>query len=222
MRPHLPRRFERRLAEAGGRNRYGQPNFRLGWSRDERFRAGGVWPHDKYAGYRQVFTVTATPEPPAVGYWMLMMWRAPETFGGEALYNYLHRDEETGICTLGPYPHRGRYEIVARLNWTIMDQGTMKIEPWPLNSVIVERLIPICKQLLHESRDDKRKRQQMDIARAEKKQQQAVDAVVNEAKAAVKNLLPSQIEDRIRLLERQWSQQLKSGRRIDPGFARIG
>lgn len=219
MRPHLPPDFERRLAEAGGKNRYGGPNFRLGWSRDEKFRAGGVWPLDKYAGYRSVHTVTCTPHPPSVGYWMLMQWKPPEFYGGEPLYDFLHRDEETGLNTLGPYPHRGRYEIVARLNWTYMDEGRMTIEPWPINSIILRRLIPMVKMLMGESAAQKKKRNQMDTARAEKRKRDAVDAVMNEARSI--HLLPSQIEDRIRLLEKQWSEYIKSGKRIQPGFARV-
>lgn len=219
MRPYLPPEFEERLASAGGRNRYGQPNFRLGWSRDERFRAGGVWPHDKYAGYRNVFTVTCTPEPPASGYWMLMMWRGPEYYGGEAMYDYLHRDEQTGLCTLGPYPHRGRYEIVARLNWTYLDEGNMKIEPWPINSVIIERLVPICRKFLQESIAEKKQRSEMDRARTEQKRKAALDSMMHESRQ--RNLLPSQIEDRIRLMEKQWDEYIKRGKKAPSGFARI-
>lgn len=218
MRAICPKAFQDRVTRAGGMNRYGEPNFRLAWSQTETQRAGGVWGYDHYAGYREVYLANGSVYPPKHGYWMLMEWDGPETFGGEAQYFFLHRDETTGLCTLGPYPHRGRYKIAVKLIWTTFDEGEMHIDPWPLNSSIVDMIIPV---IMAGRKDSVERRKQFAAAekiRSERKIDTAIEAARKDAK---RSLLPSQIEDRIRLMEPQWVKYLKSPKRLTQGIHQV-
>lgn len=210
-----PAHFQERVTRAGGLNRYGQPNFRLAWSQDEKFRAGGVWPHDHYAGYRNVYAANCAPVPPKDGYWMLMEWDGPETFGGEAMYFFLHRDETTGLCSLGPYPHKGRYKVAVKLIWTTVDDGVMTIEPWALNSRVVDMIIPVVLAGRKDSVERRRKFADAERQQTERKLSAQVEAVMKDAKRPL--LLPSKIDDRIRLMEKQWVEFLRNPT-LRPGF----
>lgn len=214
-----PPHFQDRVTRAGGVNRYGEPNFKLAWSQAETRRAGGVWPHDHYAGYREVYLANGSPYPPRQGYWMLLEWLAPEQFNGEAAYFFLHRDDTTGLCTLGPYPHRGRYEVAAKLIWTSFNDGVMKIEPWSLNSAVINRIIPVICEARKDSLKKRREFAQAERVRTERKLDSAIESLMNDAKRPL--ILPSQIEDRIRLMEPQWKKFLQERPQIHRGLQQI-
>jgi hypothetical protein len=219
MRCHAPQHYQDRINRAGGMNRYGGPNFKLAWSQSETMRAGGVWPHDHYAGYREVYLANGSPFPPKHGYWMLLEWDGPETFGGETLWFYLHRDETTGLATLGPYPHRGRYKIAVKLIWTTVDDGVMTIEPWDLNSKVVDMVIPV---ILGGRNDSVKRRKQFAAAEkiaAERKIDSGIEALMKDAKRPL--MLPGKIEDRIRLMEKQWAEFLAKRPKMQRGIQQV-
>jgi hypothetical protein len=160
-----------------------------------------------------------SPRRPKQGYWMLMEWDGPETFGSEAMWFYLHRDETTGLSTLGPYPHKGRYKIAVKLIWTTVDEGALQIEPWPLNSAIIDMIIPV---ILAGRKDSVARRKQFaaaERAQAERKIDTAIEAVMKDAKRPM--LLPSKIDDRIRLMEKQWAAYLNNPRKFEQGIRQI-
>jgi hypothetical protein len=206
--PDCPQRFQDRITRAGGKNRYGQPLYKLAWSQSETVRAGGVWPWDRYAGYRRVYVANGSPYPPRQGYWMVMEWKAPEDFGGEAQYFFLHRDETTGLCSLGPYPHYGRYEIATKLVWSMIDNGRLILEPWPLNSAVVDMILPT---IIRAKKDSVKRRREFAAAekiRTERKMEAAIEAMMKDAQRPL--LLPEKIDDRIRLMEKQWATFLSN------------
>ena len=212
VRRNCPESYQARVTRAGGLNRYGRPNFMLAWSQSATERAGGVWPHDHYAGYREVYVANGSPYPPKKGYWMLMEWTPPEQYNGEANYFFLHRDETTGLCTLGPYPHRGRYVIAAKLIWTMMDNGKMDIEAWPLNSAVIDFIIPVVMEAKKCSISRRRAFAAAEKLRHERKIDSAVESLIHSSK---RSLLPSQVEDRIRLMEPQWKKYLSTRQEAD-------
>jgi hypothetical protein len=89
------------LAHAGGRNRFGEPNFRVvwGWSRlswiagrwTDRDSHGNILPFDR---------------------WHIERWIAPEIYGSPKIWHAATLEREDGILVsvLGPYPSRGEYE----------------------------------------------------------------------------------------------------------------
>jgi|HubBroStandDraft_4_1064222.scaffolds.fasta_scaffold357299_1 hypothetical protein len=217
MFPQCPKHFQDRITRAGGTNRYGEPHFKLVWSQSETRRAGGMWPSDGYVGYREVYVANGSPFRPSNGYWMLMEWNSPEQYNGEALYFYLHRNEYNGLCTLGPYPYRGRYEIAAKLIWTVLIDNKMIIEPWELTSTVIDRILPT---VIAAKKDSFKRRMEFAEAeriQAERKQAADIDAIRNDIKRPL--LLPSQIDDRVRLMEKQWSQFLKRKPAVTPGLS---
>ena len=213
-----PAEFQERITRAGGLNRYGEPNFKLVWSRSYTHRAGGVWTHDRYAGYREVYIANGSPIPPRDGYWILLEWTPPEQYVSETAWFFLHRDETTGLCSLGPFPHRGRYEIAVKLIWSSIDDGKLTIQPWTLNSAIVDRIIPVILAGRKDSIIRRREFAAAEKVRAERKAESAIEAVIHNAK---RKLLPSQIEDRIRLLEKQWSEYLANPVRFQRGIQQV-
>lgn len=219
MRKVCPERFQEQITRAGGLNRYGQPNFRLAWSQTETFRAGGVWRDDRFAGYREVYAANCTPWAPKHGYWMLMEWEAPERFGSEAIYYFLHRDESNGLSNLGPYPWRGRYQVALKLHWMSIEDGVMHFEPWPLNSLVIETIIPIVRAAKKDSLKRRRQFAEQEKLRADKKLRDQIEAVVHDSKRPL--LLPSKIDDRIRLMEKQWAHWLKQPRRVHEGIQQV-
>lgn len=214
MRHRCPKSFQDRVTRVGGLNRYGGPNYRLAWSQDETFRAGGIWPEEHFIGYRTVYLATCSPEPPSDGYWMLLDWQGPEEFGGEAMWDFLHRDERTGLNSLGPYPHRGRYQIAAKLIWSWFDNGKLIIEGWPLDSRTIDMVIPVIRRHKNDSSEQKRRAANQMREEAERQKTRKIEALIKDSK---RSLLPSQIDDRIRLMEKQWAKFLKHPT-MRPGF----
>jgi hypothetical protein len=217
--PVCPKQYQDRITRAGGVNRYGDPNFKLVWSQSETHRAGGVWPHDRYAGYREVYLANGSPYPPRQGYWLLLEWTPPEQYGSEAAYYFLHRDETTGLCSLGPYPHRGRYEVAVKLIWTSFEDNRLVIEPWPLNSTVIDRIIPVILAGRSDSVQRRKEFAEAERVRTERKMESQIESLMNDAKRPL--VLPSQIDDRIRLMEKQWADYLKKKPAIQRGVQQI-
>jgi hypothetical protein len=139
-----PVEFERRITEAGGRNRYGNPNFRIIWGQTETCVRGGFWPatdnSPEFTGYREVLEGSGVP------CWILQMWKAPECFGTPLQYFMENRDESTGLQVLGDYPWKGRYDTLNEFICREFQNGRLTQEIMPLNSVIIDLIIPIVQQ----------------------------------------------------------------------------
>ena len=110
---------ERILVHAGGRNRFGDPNFRVVWGWNRLTWIGGRWT-DRDASeniIRQRVELRQEPKYPTLNRWNLERWVAPETYGTpEAWYDTTIKsgDDEGAygcfMAELGPYPARGDYE----------------------------------------------------------------------------------------------------------------
>lgn len=219
MNSRPPQKYVDRINRAGGFNRYGGPNFRLAWSQAEKMRSGGVWPQDHYIGYRDVYVANGSPYPPQDGYWMLMEFDPPEMFGSETIWWYLHRDETTGLGMLGPYPHKGRYKIALKLIWTSIDDGVMSIEPMELNSSVIDMIIPVIIAGRKDSPERRKAFAAAEKATADRRLNSQIESMLNDSKRPL--LLPSRIDDRIRLMERQWSEFLKNPRKLNRGIQMV-
>jgi hypothetical protein len=139
QRNRCPEEYQARLTDAGGLNRYGDPNFKFYWGQTETFRAGGCWEVEDcppFTGYRDLLLGSNEP------CWMLMQWYPPEHYGTPESYFVQNYDEGTGLQTLGEFPYTGRYEIVNTLTHKSMVNGELVVERMPLNSLIVDLVIP--------------------------------------------------------------------------------
>jgi hypothetical protein len=132
-----PAEFQDAFTRQGGTNPYGEPMFKLVWSKDETQRSGGYWARDGYLGYRDFLVGGKGP-----GCWMLMMWKPAESFGSDVRWYWHHRDEATDLQELGEYPYHGRYVVLQHLVHREMVDGVMRTEVLEVSSFLVDVLLP--------------------------------------------------------------------------------
>lgn len=101
--PYKPSWFEERLSNIGGRNLYGEPNFRVVWGMDERCYRGGRPDAIKYIGMSE--------NDLGMPCWILEEWWSPNRLGSvedweAARYSW---DGMNRVDMLGEFPQRGIY-----------------------------------------------------------------------------------------------------------------
>jgi len=109
-----PESVARILELAGGRNRFGEPNYRAVWGWNRLAWIGGKFEDRDANGVllRERIELTKEPKYPAVNRWHIERWVPPEVFGSPRAW-YAQTNEIAGgrnIAALGPYPSRGEYE----------------------------------------------------------------------------------------------------------------
>ena len=217
-RRRCPEAFQELLTRHVGLSRYGTPNFIIEWGATFMYTAGGIWPKphgDGYFGYRKLPLSNSSFSGRGMPCWMILEWYPPEDYGSSAAYYYDNRDKLTGLQTLGEYPHRGRYEVAYKLNSQEFRDGQMRVANYHLDGWILDMLIPCI--LEGQKMDMKRRLQFLREAdeREEKEQDRKIDDAIHASK---RHPLPSQVDDRVRLIQRQMSEMLKTFGRVQPGF----
>jgi len=109
-----PETVVRKLELAGGRNRFGEPNYRAVWGWNRLAWIGGKFEDRDPNGalLRERIELTKEPKYPAVNRWHIERWVPPEVYGLPRTW-YAQTNEFAGgqnIPALGPYPSRGEYE----------------------------------------------------------------------------------------------------------------
>lgn len=107
------------LTDAGGRNRFGGPNYRVIWGWNRLDWIGGLWADRDASGnvIREVFELRREPKYHQLNRWILEAWVAPEVYGSPARWYAQTAERENGtlVHALGPYPLYGDYEQVLAL-----------------------------------------------------------------------------------------------------------
>jgi len=144
---YCPEHFQERINQVAGFNRYDEPNYRLVWAQTETIQRGGAWEAvgDTFTGYRDVLLGDGLP------HWMLVKWIEPGKSidlpflpaQGPASFYAENRDPKTGLCLLGEYPYHGSYQIALNLVAKWFENGRLRISAYPLDSEIVEMMIPV-------------------------------------------------------------------------------
>ena len=103
-----------RLEIAGGRNRFGEANYRAVWGWNRLAWIGGKFEDRDENGVllRERIELRKEPKYPAVNRWHIERWVPPETYGSPQAW-YAQTNEIAGgrnIAALGPYPSRGECE----------------------------------------------------------------------------------------------------------------
>lgn len=132
-RKECPREFASQLAALGGTNIYGEPRFILFWGQTRTIPTGfGSMLHGQ-----------------GVPAWFLAEWKPAEEWGTPETWDY---------DLLGPYPHRGQYDIIQPFYRSL---GKGKVEPMQLNRRTFDFIIPV---VLRHAKDSFEKRMQTIIA----------------------------------------------------------
>ncbi len=224
-RRQCPQHFQERLTSATGRNRYGEPLFLIAWGQTHTFSAGGMWPNDKYIGYRSVMTATGSPNGKGKPCWMILEWNPPEC--SEAVWYYLNRDEATGLQTLGAYPSSGRYSVALKLETSELVNGKMVLDHYELDSRVLDYLIPIIVKAKAVSLEKRVMHAQAERAKLEEKMSREIDDAFRGAAPAFHGATISHANQRTRAtsvskkveqIERQWTDFLKGRKNVARGF----
>ncbi|GAC1635580.1 MAG: hypothetical protein NVS9B14_12980 [Candidatus Acidiferrum sp.] len=109
-----PENVARRLELVGGRNRFGEPNYRAVWGWNRLAWIGGTFEDRDEHGVllRERIELRKEPKYPAVNRWHIERWVPPDVYGSPRAW-YAQTNELAGgqnIAALGPYPSRGEYE----------------------------------------------------------------------------------------------------------------
>ena len=136
--------FNERLRDLGGVNPYDENNFLVVWcqggQKEGLYRAGGHWHVEgqpSYMGYRDLLVGGGTPS------WCLLQWKPAIHFGTPESFYVSMLDEDTNLSDLGEYPYSGKYQLLYNMCWRDMSSGKMRIEAMPLNSFILNTVVPI-------------------------------------------------------------------------------
>ena len=127
------------LSRAGGANLYGEPNFILFWgqTRTERNAFG-----DMLTGH-------------GMPLWMVGLWHSCEEYGSPGQWDW----------NLGPYPYKGRYEIVHKF---IVQDERGKNHRVPLSFRTLELLLPVIQKHRYDNEEKRRLQLRQDHERVEK------------------------------------------------------
>lgn len=214
-RRECPAEFQERLTRAVGTNVHGDPLFKIVWGQSATYTAGGCWPHDHFLGYRQLMLSNSSPSGKGQPCWMILEWHPPSDYNTDAVYYYENRDDATGLQTLGEYPYKGRYEVAFKLVSQEVRNGRLTINYYHLDGMVLDLLIPAIVEAQRMTMRERLLAIRNMQEQEEKDMDRKVDAIYNDRR---KHILPSQIADRERLIQKQMSYFLTKFGRVQPGF----
>ena len=223
-----PEEFQSRLTYIGGLNPYDEPNFILTWSQggDDRglYRGGGSWDVEgmpSFRGYRDLLKGGGTPS------WALLQWHSAVEYGSPESYYVANYDQETGLQILGEYPYSGRYEVLYNLRWSERRNNRLYFEEMPLNSFLLNTVVPIIVQAKDISwektkaalLDQKAKEDQADVNQIEdvmhgSKVAFGGNAVSYSKQGCRTNLIDKKVEQ----MTRNWNQIMQNAKSLGKGL----
>ena len=109
-----PETVAQRLERAGGRNLFGEPNYRAVWGWNRLAWIGGKFEERAAHGalLRERIDLRLEPKYPQLNRWHIERWVPPEVYGSPRAWyaQTVEIADGRSIPALGPYPSRGDYE----------------------------------------------------------------------------------------------------------------
>lgn len=208
-----PVHFQDRINQVGGKNRYGQSNFKLSWAQTEITRQGGEWELESgepFVGYRDCYLGDGKP------HWMLLQWidagkslEMPHLPPQGSISFYAENQcPKTGLQLLGEYPFRGSYRVALPLMAKWFEGGRMNIRAFPLSTEIVEMMIPIIKASMAVTIEAKLKYMQEEREKDDEDYARQVDDLYHSVKRKATLASTAWLEDKQRNIEKHWNAAL--------------
>lgn len=212
---YCPEEFQDRLTQAGGVNRYDEPNFKLAWGQTESIRTSG------WNGYKDTLIAFNDPS------WLLMQWVAPEQLGTPEAWYVMNHDDETGRCLMGEYPYRGNYKILFNLIHRYVENGEMQIFRFPLSDLILKTLVPLVMQAKDVTLEQNRAWWQAEDERRDYDVELMIENIRKSKRLAMKGgamsftnqgIRTSVIDRKSQQLSRSWAQAAERLKEAGRGF----
>lgn len=186
----VPQEYADFLLRAGGTNPFGEANFIVFWGQTRVMKTG----------FGEMLEGHGMPA------WILAGWRSAEDWGDPYSWDYE---------TLGPYPTRGKYEIIQPFYKRVGKQ----VEPMPLNYRTLECLLPI---IIKHRADKFDKRKSLMLEAKRRSDQELEDRIADRLQDSVPQFQgPTSfagqrnkhtvVQQKIEQLERQGNRRLQPG-----------
>jgi len=209
-----PAHFQDRLTRVGGLNRYGGPNFKLVWGQTWTVRRAWSNPAGDSCGYKDIVE-DGRP------CWILKQWYAPEIYGSPTLW-FMQNREPNGMQTLGDFPWKGNYETLQPFVWRGMVNGRLVVEYMPLNSMILDMVVPIAIKCQGVTLMRRKVAIQAMLKKKDQNAEDKVEAALHDSRLAFhgpvsfsrQGCRTSIIDKRAHELEKHWNQAMSNVRNM--------
>jgi hypothetical protein len=223
--------FNERLRHVGGVNPYDENNFLVVWGQGGQkeclYRAGGHWHVEgqpSFKGYRDLLIGGGTPS------WCLLQWQPAINFGTPESFYVSVTDDETGLSDLGEYCYSGKYVMLYNMCWRDMSSGRMKIESMPLNSFILDTVVPIILQAREISwektqaalRGIKEKEEADNLTMVEDAMRDASVAFKGPTSYARQGCRTHFLDKKVEEMSRNWNKMVTNARTLGRGLSSHG
>lgn len=223
-----PEWFSEKLREIGGENRYGDANFICRWGQGGEpeclYRAGGSWDVEgqpSFKGYRDLLVGGGSPS------WLLMQWQDAVNFGTPESFYCGNYDEDTGLQTLGEYPYSGKYVMLYNMVWRDFSQGKLRLEGMPLNSFVLDTVVPIileARDISYEKSMEamkglKEKEEAADLALIEDAMRDASVAFKGPVSYAKQGCRTHFLDKKVEQMTRNWNKMITNAKTLGRGLS---
>lgn len=157
-----PKDVRQCLAEVGGLNPFGEPNYRLTIAEHTRWFQGGVWrtyrngaslrDRGSFMEMENGMRVERVPEkpiseraemrwvnryPPDLAGWIFQEWFPAHHYGNREDWEAMKVPGHSTLCRLGPYPEKGDYELALPFGYGQGHQDQLTLPPLHVLKVAV-------------------------------------------------------------------------------------
>ena len=125
-------------------------------------------------------------------------------------------EESSGLQILGDFPWRGNYETIQPFVWRGLVNGRMVVESMPLNSMILDMVVPIIIKSQEATLLQRKAALQEMEARKDRDQLRSVEAKKHDAKLAFKGPVSfarqgcrtSLVDQKVYQIQKHWSRNM--------------